>query len=239
MAPSSRVFRLISIAAVSAAACGAVLLASSTAHAQRVYVYGPGYGPPPPPPPAYGYGYGPRPYYYQEPRNAFDLGFDVEGVLPLNPPQAPAGAPGGPNGQAAIGGGAGFKIRAGDQMRFPGLRFTPELGYAYDHLWSADNLGDSYDWSMNRFFAGARLGFGRIIVPVIYAHLGYGWRQVSSGWGDTLNNDGGLAFDVGGAIDFRLAPHVSFGAHLEYTQIVLSTDTPQWLAIGGHADFTF
>lgn len=105
MAPSSRVFRVISVAAVSAAACGAVLLASSTAHAQRVYVYGPAYGPPPPPRPYYAA----RPYYYQEPQNAFQLGFDVEGVLPLNPPQAPAGAPGGANGNAAIGGGAGFK----------------------------------------------------------------------------------------------------------------------------------
>lgn len=235
MATSSSIRRLISLASVSAAVCGAVLLASSTAHAQRVYVYSE--GPPPPPPPRYYYG--PRTYAYQEPPYAFQLGFDLEGVAPLNPPQAPANAPGGPNGQSAIGGGTGFKIRAGEQLRFPGLRFTPEVGYAYDYLWSADNLGDSYNWSMNRLFAGARLGFGRIIVPVIYAHLGYGWRQVSSGWNDTLANDGGVAFDVGGAIDFRLAPHFAFGAHLEYAQIVLSTDTPQWLAVGGHVDLIF
>jgi hypothetical protein len=237
MAPSSRVFRMISVVAVSAAACGAVLLASSTAHAQRVYVYGPRVYAPPPPPPAYGYGYAPRPYYYQEQPYMFQLGLDLEGVLPLNPPQVPAGLAGA--GQTAVGGGGGFKIRAGEQMRFPGIRFTPELIYAYDHLWAADSAGDDYSWSMNRIAAGARLGFGRILVPVIYAHLGYGWRQVAPQWGDTLSNNGGLAFDVGGAIDLRVVPHLGFGVHLEYTQIALSTDTPQWLAIGGHVDFIF
>jgi hypothetical protein len=212
-----------------------VLLAPRTAQAQaRVYVYGPR---PAPPPPAYGYGYGygPRPYQpyvYQEPLYMTQLGFDLEGVAPLNAPSVNGGP-------AEIGGGAGFKVRLGEQIRFPGtgVRLTPEIAYAYDHLWAADGLGNSYDWSMNRLIAGARLGFGRIIVPSVYAHIGYGWRQTDAAY--VTGQDGGLAFDVGGAIDFRVVPHFGFGAHLEYAQVTTDVDTPQWLAIGGHIDFLF
>ena len=176
------------------------------------------------------YGYGPRPYYYQEAPYAFQLGVDVEGVVPLNPPSVNGGP-------AAIGGGAGFKVRAGEELRFPGVRFTPEVGYAYDHLWAADNFDNSYDWSMNRLFAGARLGFGRSIVPTLYAHIGYGWRQTDAAY--VTGQNGGLAFDVGAALDFRLTPHFVLGAHLEYSQIALSTDTPQWIALGGHMNLLF
>jgi hypothetical protein len=201
----------------------ALLLVTRTSHAQRAYVY---YGPPPPP--RYGYG-PPRPYY--EAPYAFQLGLDVEGVAPLNPPSVPGG------GASAIGGGAGFKIRMGEQFRLPGVLVTPEAGYGYDHLWAADNLGNGYDWNMNRLFAGVRVGFGRIIVPTLYAHVGYGWRQTDAAY--ATGNNGGLAFDVGGALDFRVTRHVTLGAHLEYSQIALPTDTPQWLGIGGHLELLF
>jgi hypothetical protein len=225
---SRRALRTLTVASTAAVAFAGVLLISKPAHAQRYYTY---YSRPAPPPPQYGYGYGPapRPYYYADPY-VFQLGLDLEGVAPLNPPSA--------NGQAAIGGGAGFKVRAGEQLRFPtGVRFTPEVAYAYDHLWAQDNLGSSYDWSMNRVVAGARLGFGRFIVPTVYAHIGYGWRQTDAQY--VTGENGGLAFDFGAALDFHLAPHFSIGAHLEYTQVALSTDTPQWLAAGGHVDFLF
>lgn len=198
-----------------------MLLATRTSHAQRAYVY---YGPPPP---RYAYG-PPRPYY--EAPYAFQLGLEVEGVAPLNPPS-------GPGGQSAIGGGAGLKIRVGEQFRLPGVLLTPEVGYAFDHVWAADDLGDGYDWDMNRLFAGVRVGFGRIIVPTLYAHVGYGWRQTDAAY--ATGNNGGLAFDVGGALDFHVARHVTLGVHLEYSEIALSTDTPQWLGIGGHLELLF
>jgi hypothetical protein len=222
---------------ISALAFAGVMLAPRTAHAQRVYVYSQR---PPPPPPAYGYGYGggggyygrpAQPYYYQEPPYALQLGFDLEGVAPVNPPTI--------NGsQAALGGGVGFKVRVGEQFRFPGIRFTPEVGYGFDHIWASDIAGaNGFAWDMNRVFAGARLGFGRIIVPVIYAHAGYGWRQTDATY--ITGGNGGLAFDVGGAIDFRVVPHFGFGVHLEYSQITTDNDQPQWVAVGGHADLIF
>jgi hypothetical protein len=224
-------------AGIAALAFAGVMLAPRTAHAQRVYVYGPRPGPPPP---AYGYGYGggyygrpAQPYYYQEPPYALQLGFDLEGALPVNPPTVPGGN------QAAVGGGGGFKVRVGEQFRFPGVRFTPEVGYGFDHLWAADNAGNGFSEDMNRIFAGARLGFGRIIVPVIYAHLGYGWRQDNAPNGIITGANGGLAFDVGGALDLRVVPHFGIGVHLEYSQITTENDQPQWVAIGAHADLIF
>ncbi|HEY3819520.1 MAG TPA: hypothetical protein VGL81_20260 [Polyangiaceae bacterium] len=230
---SRRIARALVGFGVAAAAFAGVLLAPRTAHAQRVYVYP---ARPAPPPPGYGYGRGyyarpAQPYYYQEPPYAFNLGFDLEGVAPINPPNVPG------NNAAAIGGGFGFKVRAGEQFRFPGLRFTPELLYGYDHLWAGDNQGNGWDWSMNRMTAGARLGFGRIIVPTLYAHIGYGWRQTDAVYVTGAN--GGLAFDVGGALDFRVVPHFGFGVHLEYAEIDTADTPAQWVAVGGHIDLAF
>jgi hypothetical protein len=225
---------------VSALAFAGVMLAPRTAHAQRVYVYTNR----PAPPPYYGgggyYGRPAQPYYYQEPPYQTQLGFDLEGVAPLNPPTA-AGGP------AAVGGGVGFKVRLGEEFRFPGfVRLTPEVGYAYDHMFAADNYGNSYAWDMNRLFLGARLGFGRILVPSVYAHIGYGWRQTDADY--VTGGNGGVAFDFGGALDLKVVPHVTFGAHLEYAAIstnsnaalgYTNTGTAEWLALGGHINFLF
>lgn len=222
---SRRAVRALTLAGTAAVAFAGVMFASKPAHAQRYYYY----ARPAPPPPSYGYGYGPR-SYYAEPPQLFQLGLDLEGVAPLNPPSV--------GGQTVIGGGIGFKVRAGEQFNFPtGVHFTPEVLYAYDHLWAQDNFDNSYDWSMNRVAAGARLGIGRIIIPTVYAHIGYGWRQTDATY--VTGENGGLAFDVGAALDFKLAPRFTFGGHLEYTQVALSTDTPQWLAVGGHLAFLF
>jgi hypothetical protein len=224
MAPSSRAHRLLSIAAVSVAACGAVLLASSPAHAQRYYVY---YGrPAPPPPPAYG----PAPVYYGEPRQAFVIGADLEGALPLNMPTSSG---------SSVTGGGGFKIRVGEQFRFPGLRVTPELGYGFDHLFAQDQAdpNEVYGQDLHRVFAGARLAFGRVLVPVIYAHGGFGWRGTDNP--NDQGNDNGFMFDVGGAVDLRVIPHFGIGAHVEYDQIFTPLDQPKWLALGLHADIVF
>jgi hypothetical protein len=166
-------------------------------------------------------------YYVDRERSAFDLGFDLEGAAPINIPQV--------NGNQVNGGG-GFKIRVGEQLRFPGIRFIPELGYGYDHLFATDDSGDSYAWDLHRVFGGARLAFGHLIVPVIYGHIGYGWRATGE---PEVPSVGGLAYDVGAALDLHLIPHFAFGAHFEYGSIDTQPYTPQWLAMGLHADVTF
>jgi hypothetical protein len=163
--------------------------------------------------------------YRVEGRSHLDVGFDAEGAVPLGIARSPVGND--------VSGGGGFKVRVGDQIRFPRLRLTPEIGYGYDHLFASDVFGDSFAWDMHRLFAGARVGFGRIIVPTFYGHLGYGWRNTAD---PTVAQAGGIALDAGFALDLHVIPHLGLGAHAEYTTIDATPFVPRWLALGLHAD---
>jgi hypothetical protein len=161
-------------------------------------------------------------------RSALDLGFDAEGAGVLVPPRPVSGD--------RLWGGSGFKVRVGDQIRFPFLRFTPEMGYAYVHLYAANDLTSPFGWDTHRLFAGVRLGLGEIIVHTFYGHVGYGWRRTGD---PTVPSADGLAFDTGVALDLHLIPHFGFGAHVEYAMIDSVPYTPHWLGIGLHADLAF
>jgi hypothetical protein len=163
-----------------------------------------------------------------EPRHSLNLAFDGEGAIPLMDRRFQSGND--------LSGGGGFKVRVGEQIRYPRLRFTPELGYGFDHLFATDSAGASYAWDMHRLFAGARVGFGRLVVPTFYGHLGYGWRDTGD---PTVNEASGLAFDLGFALDFHIIPHLGFGGHIEYAAIDAEPYTPRWLALGLHADLAF
>ena len=163
-----------------------------------------------------------------EPRHSLNLAFDGEGAIPLMDRRFQSGND--------LSGGGGFKVRVGEQIRYPRLRLTPELGYGFDHLFATDNAGASYAWDMHRLFAGARVGFGRLVVPTFYGHLGYGWRDTGD---PTVNEASGLAFDLGFALDFHIIPHLGFGGHVEYAAIDAEPYTPRWLALGLHADLAF
>jgi hypothetical protein len=165
---------------------------------------------------------------YEEGRSRFDLAFDGEGAVPLMDHRFQDGND--------LSGGGGFKVRFGDEIRFPRLRFTPEVGYGYDHLFATDNAGDAFDWNMHRVFAGARVGFGRLVVPTFYGHVGYGWRDTAD---PTIAQTSGVAYDVGFALDFHVVRHFGFGGHVEYAGIDAQPYTPQWLALGLHADIAF
>jgi len=166
--------------------------------------------------------------YDGAPRSSLDIAFDGEGAVPLMDRHFQSGND--------LSGGGGFKIRVGDQFRFPRFRFTPEVGYGFDHLFATDNANTAYDWDMHRLFAGARLGFGRFITPTVYAHLGYGWRDTGD---PTVAEANGLAFDMGFALDFHIIPHVGFGGYVEYASIDAQPYTPEWLALGLHVDIAF
>lgn len=165
--------------------------------------------------------------YDERERAAFAVGFDVEGAVPINVPQV--------NGNDLNGGG-GFKVRVGEQLHFPGLRFTPEIGYGYTHLFASDDQGNAYAWDLHRAFAGARLAFGHFLVPVIYGHVGYGWRATGD---PDVPSAGGITYDLGGALDLHVIPHFGIGAHIEYGQIDSQPYTPEWVAFGLHADLVF
>ncbi len=110
-------------------------------------------------------------------------------------------------------GGGGFKLRVGETFRFADLRVTPEIGYGFTHLFANDDAGDpAYDWNLHRAFAGVRFGFGRFVVPVVYGHVGYGWRATND---PIIPQASGFAYDAGVALDLHLLPHFGFGAHAE------------------------
>lgn len=168
-------------------------------------------------------------YTYDQPRHRVDLAFDGEGAVPLMDRRFPQSG-------NDLSGGGGFKVRIGEELRWPRFRFTPELGYGYDHLFATDDAGNSYAWDMHRIFAGARVGFGHFVVPTFYGHLGYGWRDT----GDPVVNDAsGLAWDTGFALDFHVVPHFGFGGHIEVAGIEAQPYAPHWLALGLQADIAF
>jgi hypothetical protein len=166
--------------------------------------------------------------HYEEGRSSLDLAFDGEGAVPLMDRRFQSGND--------LTGGGGFKVRVGDQIRFPRLRLTPEIGYGYDHLFATDNETFSYAWDMHRVFAGVRVGFGRIVVPTFYAHAGYGWRDTGD---PTVAQASGVALDAGFALDLHVVRHLGFGGHVEYAAIDAEPYTPRWLALGLHADVAF
>jgi hypothetical protein len=135
--------------------------------------------------------------------------------------------------------GAGFKIRFGDQFKLKyGIRLTPEVGYAFDHLFPEGALEP---WNMNRVFAGARLGFGKWVVPTLYAHVGVGFRSVAANTNDILiqGTTTGFTLDTGVAVDFYLTRHFAIGPHAEFVDVGTTPVAPQWLAFGAHADIVF
>jgi hypothetical protein len=157
------------------------------------------------------------------------IGVDLEGAIPLNAPTRDADS---------LQGGSGFKVRFGYQLHVPLLRITPEIGYGFDRLFGEGNDAyQGYGWNMHRMFAGMRLGIGAIVVPTVYAHVGYGWRTTDD---PEVPEGNGLAFDGGFALDLHLIPHLGFGAHAEYATIATGGGTtPQWLALGLHVDVEF
>ncbi len=124
----------------------------------------------------------------------------------------------------------------GSELRAPLLRFIPEVAYGYQHLFASDSAGDSFAWNTHRLLAGARLGLGELVVPVVYGHAGYGWRLTGD---PTVPDASGLALDVGLGLDLHLIPHLGVGAHVEYATIEADPYRPQWLALGLHGDLAF
>jgi hypothetical protein len=157
--------------------------------------------------------------------SALDIAGDVEGAAVVEGPHTAA--------NNSLGGGTGFKVRVGEQLHFPFLRVVPEIGYGYEHFFAEDSSGTAYDWNTHRLIGGLRIGLGEVIVPMIYGHVGYGWRMTGD---PSVPQVGGVAADGGVAVDLHIIPHLGLGVHGEYGMIDARPYVPQWVAIGVHAD---
>ena len=190
----------------------AALLVSGTARADRVYVVEES----------------PREPEVYEARSSLDLAFDGEGAVPLMDRRFQSGND--------LTGGGGFKIRVGDQIRFPGLRFTPEVGYGFDHLFATDNA----DLLVRLGHAPRLCGRPHRLRALRGPHVLCARRlRVARHRGSHRRRGERRRVRYGFALDFHVVRHVGFGGHVEYAAIDAQPYTPQWLALGLHADIAF
>jgi hypothetical protein len=118
--------------------------------------------------------------------------------------------------------GFGAALHFGPRLDMGILQMTTELGFG------AHGFSDVVAY---RGVLGTRLGFGALIRPTVYGHLGVGHVDWS-----TTSDLTHLTLDVGGALDFKVAPVLELGAHLGYNYVFGngSVGSFGFLAIGGH-----
>jgi hypothetical protein len=144
--------------------------------------------------------------------------------------------------QSFLSTGAGFDFRLGYRFRIPyqPLFVTPEIAAGYTDL-SAHLV---------RVRPGVRVGFGRLIVPYAYGHMGYGWTSYDPlGSRDALGNApfvsaGGLSLDVGAGVDITILRRLTVGGHIGYNVTRVGQVDPrlldwraQWMSFGLNATF--
>ncbi len=156
----------------------------------------------------------------------FDIGLPV-GMMPA---------------QSYLSTGAGFDVRLGYRFRIPyqPIFITPELAAGYTDLSS----------HIVRVRPGLRLGFGQLLVPYVYGHIGWGWTSFDSlGAHDVLGNapflsGSGLSLDVGGGLDVAILRRLTVGGHIGYNVVnVPQVDAAhadwraKWMGFGLNATF--
>lgn len=144
--------------------------------------------------------------------------------------------------QRYLGTGVGFDFRVGYRFRIPyqSIAIIPELAAGYTDL--AANVV--------RVRPGLRVGFGRLLAPYAYGHVGWGLVSFDPlGARDTngttpFTSAQGLSFDAGVGLDVTILRRLTVGAHLGYNVVnVGSTEqTPltwraKWMSFGLNATF--
>ena len=109
------------------------------------------------------------------------------------------------------------------------VSLTPEIGGGYDRF-NGDNNARIY-----RGFIGGRLGFGKIIEPSVFAHIGVGKLNANFG------NHTAAVFDGGIALDLTLLPLINLGAHASYNSLFAQGNYSSfdWLGFGLHVALVF
>lgn len=123
-----------------------------------------------------------------------------------------------------------FAVRLGWQLRLPLLVFTPEVGY--HHVAFGDEI------TLDRAFAGARLGVGEALRIGAFGHVGVGHATFHSAAEDQDVTD--VTIDAGGFLDFTLLPLLDVGVHAGYGRVRADDrDRVQWIPVGIHLALIF
>ena len=119
----------------------------------------------------------------------------------------------------------GLGGRFGYKFRFPLTSFwlQPEGGIHYMSFGNDNALG-YYDQA-GSINGGLRLGFGRIVQPHAFAHLGLGYVG---------NSRLGPATDIGGGLDFQITRVFSLGGQIAYNSVTITDhgDAAKWVSFG-------
>ncbi len=113
-----------------------------------------------------------------------------------------------------VGSGTGFNVRLGYKLDLLLVQLTPEIGGAY-HTFSG-----TADAKFSQGIVGARLAFGKVLEPGLYAHVGYGHL------GAALGGRSGATVDAGLTLDFTLLPFIDLGIHAGYNGMLKSDPDP-------------
>jgi hypothetical protein len=120
--------------------------------------------------------------------------------------------------------------RFGYRFHFPVTSFflQPELGGHYTSFGSGNALG--YFDHAGTAFGGLRLGFGHVVQPNFFAHLGLGFVGASQI---------GPAADIGGGLDFSITRLFSLGVQAAYNTVTIteSGDAAKWVSFGMNLGF--
>jgi hypothetical protein len=123
-----------------------------------------------------------------------------------------------------------FAVRLGWQLQVPLLVVTPEVGY--HHVAFADEL------TLDRVFAGLRLGIGEVFRVGAFGHVGVGhavFHSPEEGQGVT-----DVTYDVGGFLDLTLLPLLDVGVHAGYGRVRADgRGAVQWVPVGVHLALIF
>jgi hypothetical protein len=124
--------------------------------------------------------------------------------------------------------GAGGALRLGQELDLILLSLTPEVGASYH------TFGGAFEPTHTSGFVGARLSFGKVLEPGVFAHVGVGHLSVEGG------SETAPALDAGVSLDLTLLPVIDLGAHAAYDALLVSdADAFDWYRFGVHAALSF
>jgi hypothetical protein len=148
------------------------------------------------------------------------LAADLDAAVPVN--------------QDFVSSGYGFGLRLGRRLDAKVVYLAGEIGASYY------SLGDVLQPRIYRGLVGARLGFGSIVRPVIFGHVGVARINFAEPPGIDLDRTG-LAWDAGLGLDFTLLPLINLGVHGAYNSIGphANANAFTWATVGANIELVF
>jgi hypothetical protein len=136
-------------------------------------------------------------------------------------------------------GAIGGSIRFGYQFKMR-VSVVPELKLTFWHFMPPGTFYPHVDLFQAK--VGARLVFGDIVRPTLYAHMGYGHESSERGQPDSFPARGGFGYDVGAGLAIRVVKQFELGPNIEFNRLTnggMRGDSTSFINIGLLANIYF